>query len=77
MNNTYGSRVAVLVGDFLFAQSSWFLANLENLEVIALDCLNLIDVHRAVPFPRSNPKPCPKACVKTTQIAVGIYGDNQ
>lgn len=36
MNNTYGSRVAVLVGDFLFAQSSWFLANLENLEVIKL-----------------------------------------
>jgi all-trans-nonaprenyl-diphosphate synthase len=32
----YGSRVAVLVGDFLFAQSSWFLANLENLEVIKL-----------------------------------------
>ena len=36
MNNMYGSRVAVLVGDFLFAQSSWFLANLENLEVIKL-----------------------------------------
>jgi hypothetical protein len=29
----FGSRVAVLVGDFLFAQSSWFLANLDNLEV--------------------------------------------
>jgi len=25
--------VAVLVGDFLFAQSSWFLAKLDNLEV--------------------------------------------
>ncbi len=36
VNNMYGSRVAVLVGDFLFAQSSWFLANLENLEVIKL-----------------------------------------
>lgn len=32
----YGTRVAVLAGDFLFAQSSWFLANLDNLEVIKL-----------------------------------------
>ena len=32
----YGTRVAVLVGDFLFAQSSWYLANLDNLEVIKL-----------------------------------------
>ena len=31
-----GTRVAVLVGDFLFAQSSWYLANLDNLEVIKL-----------------------------------------
>ena len=29
----YGTRVAVLAGDYLFAQSSWFLANLENIEV--------------------------------------------
>lgn len=36
MNNLYGTRMAVLVGDFLFAQSSWNLANLENLEVIKL-----------------------------------------
>lgn len=36
VNNVYGSRVAVLVGDFLFAQSSWYLANLDNLEVIKL-----------------------------------------
>jgi len=36
VNSLYGSRVAVLVGDFLFAQSSWFLANLDNLEVIKL-----------------------------------------
>jgi len=28
--------VAVLAGDFMFAQSSWFLANLENIEVIKL-----------------------------------------
>ena len=32
----YGTRFAVLAGDFLFAQSSWFLANLDNLEVIKL-----------------------------------------
>jgi all-trans-nonaprenyl-diphosphate synthase len=36
VNAAYGTRVAVLVGDFLFAQSSWFLANLDNLEVIKL-----------------------------------------
>lgn len=36
VNSIYGTRVAVLVGDFLFAQSSWFLANLDNLEVIKL-----------------------------------------
>jgi all-trans-nonaprenyl-diphosphate synthase len=33
INSLYGTRVAVLAGDFLFAQSSWFLANLDNLEV--------------------------------------------
>ena len=36
INSVYGTRVAVLAGDFLFAQSSWFLANLDNLEVIKL-----------------------------------------
>ncbi|WOK99262.1 hypothetical protein Cni_G07974 [Canna indica] len=36
IHQTYGTRVAVLAGDFLFAQSSWHLANLENLEVIKL-----------------------------------------
>lgn len=35
INSMYGTRVAVLAGDFLFAQSSWFLANLDNLEVRA------------------------------------------
>jgi len=30
------TQVAVLAGDFMFAQSSWFLANLENIEVIKL-----------------------------------------
>jgi len=36
VNSIFGTRVAVLAGDFLFAQASWGLANLENLEVIKL-----------------------------------------
>ncbi|KAI7837450.1 hypothetical protein COHA_008708 [Chlorella ohadii] len=36
VNSMFGTRVAVLAGDFLFAQSSWFLANLDNMEVIKL-----------------------------------------
>eukprot|EP00899_Mesostigma_viride_P023598 jgi/Mesvir1/4422/Mv11916-RA.1 len=36
VHQLYGTRVAVLAGDFLFAQSSWYLANLDNLEVIKL-----------------------------------------
>lgn len=36
VNSLYGTRVAVLVGDFLFAQSSWGLAQLDDLEVIRL-----------------------------------------
>eukprot|EP00238_Polyblepharides_amylifera_P009695 CAMPEP_0196579302 /NCGR_PEP_ID=MMETSP1081-20130531/19844_1 /TAXON_ID=36882 /ORGANISM="Pyramimonas amylifera, Strain CCMP720" /LENGTH=349 /DNA_ID=CAMNT_0041898835 /DNA_START=340 /DNA_END=1389 /DNA_ORIENTATION=+ len=36
VNSKYGTRMAVLAGDYLFAQSSWFLANLNNLEVIKL-----------------------------------------
>ncbi|MBD2325735.1 solanesyl diphosphate synthase [Alkalinema sp. FACHB-956] len=32
----FGTRIAVLAGDFLFAQSSWYLANLDNLEVVKL-----------------------------------------
>ena len=36
VNDMYGSRIAVLTGDYLFAQSSWGLANLDNLEVIKL-----------------------------------------
>ena len=35
VNTRFGTKVAVLAGDFLFAQSSWFLANLDNLEVSA------------------------------------------
>eukprot|EP01024_Parvocaulis_polyphysoides_P019204 TRINITY_DN1865_c1_g1_i2.p1 TRINITY_DN1865_c1_g1~~TRINITY_DN1865_c1_g1_i2.p1 ORF type:complete len:292 (-),score=37.16 TRINITY_DN1865_c1_g1_i2:91-966(-) len=32
----FGTRLAVLAGDYLFAQSSWQLANLDNLEVIRM-----------------------------------------
>lgn len=36
VHTSFGNRVAVLAGDFLFAQSSWYLANLDNLEVVKL-----------------------------------------
>ncbi len=36
VNNLFDNRVAVLAGDFLFAQSSWYLANLDNLAVVKL-----------------------------------------
>nr|YP_010986173.1 prenyl transferase [Polyopes affinis]WOL37091.1 prenyl transferase [Polyopes affinis] len=34
VHSTFSTKVAVLAGDFLFAQSSWYLANLNNLEVV-------------------------------------------
>nr|YP_009509295.1 prenyl transferase [Gracilaria vermiculophylla]AXI96945.1 prenyl transferase [Gracilaria vermiculophylla]QXU75150.1 prenyl transferase [Gracilaria vermiculophylla] len=34
VHNTFSTKIAVLAGDFLFAQSSWYLANLNNLEVV-------------------------------------------
>lgn len=36
VHSMFGNRIAVLAGDFLFAQSSWYLANLDNLEVVKL-----------------------------------------
>lgn len=36
VHSSFGNRVAVLAGDFLFAQSSWHLANLDNLTVVKL-----------------------------------------
>lgn len=36
VNNLFGDKIAVLAGDFLFAQSSWYLANLDNLQVVKL-----------------------------------------
>jgi all-trans-nonaprenyl-diphosphate synthase len=36
VHSIFGNRIAVLAGDFLFAQSSWYLANLDNLTVVKL-----------------------------------------
>ncbi len=36
VHSRFNSRVAVLAGDFLFAQASWHLANLDNLDVVKL-----------------------------------------
>jgi len=36
VHSLFNNRVAVLAGDFLFAQSSWYLANLDNLAVVKL-----------------------------------------
>jgi all-trans-nonaprenyl-diphosphate synthase len=36
VHSNFGNRIAVLAGDFLFAQSSWYLANLDNLQVVKL-----------------------------------------
>lgn len=36
VHSSFGNRIAVLAGDFLFAQTSWYLANLDNLEVVKL-----------------------------------------
>ena len=35
-SSRFNNRIAVLAGDFLFAQSSWYLANLDHLEVVKL-----------------------------------------
>jgi all-trans-nonaprenyl-diphosphate synthase len=36
VNSLFNNRVAVLAGDFLFGQSAWYLANLDNLDVVKL-----------------------------------------
>ncbi len=36
VHSRFNSRVAVLAGDFLFAQASWHLANLDDLNVVKL-----------------------------------------
>nr|YP_010337864.1 prenyl transferase [Timspurckia oligopyrenoides]UNJ17449.1 prenyl transferase [Timspurckia oligopyrenoides] len=34
VHNSFNTKIAVLAGDYLFAQSSWYLANLDRLEVV-------------------------------------------
>nr|YP_010618903.1 Prenyl transferase [Deltalsia parasitica]WAX02916.1 Prenyl transferase [Deltalsia parasitica] len=34
VHTLFNNKIAVLAGDFLFAQSSWYLANLNNLDVV-------------------------------------------
>nr|YP_009511686.1 prenyl transferase [Melanthalia intermedia]AXI97563.1 prenyl transferase [Melanthalia intermedia] len=36
VHEKFNNKIAVLAGDFLFAQSSWYLANLNNLEVVKI-----------------------------------------
>jgi all-trans-nonaprenyl-diphosphate synthase len=36
VHSSFNNRVAVLAGDFLFAQSSWYLAHLDDLRVVKL-----------------------------------------
>jgi all-trans-nonaprenyl-diphosphate synthase len=43
IHSMFGNRVAVLAGDFFFAQSSWHLANLDNLDVVKLLSQVLMD----------------------------------
>jgi all-trans-nonaprenyl-diphosphate synthase len=43
IHSMFGNRIAVLAGDFFFAQSSWHLANLDNLEVVKLLSQVLMD----------------------------------
>ncbi|BAZ39868.1 solanesyl diphosphate synthase [Calothrix sp. NIES-4101] len=43
IHSLFGNRIAVLAGDFFFAQSSWHLANLDNLEVVKLLSQVLMD----------------------------------
>ena len=44
VHDRFGNRVAVLAGDFLFAQSSWYLANLDSLEVVKLLSQTIMDL---------------------------------
>nr|YP_010199410.1 prenyl transferase [Gracilariopsis tenuifrons]AXF36144.1 prenyl transferase [Gracilariopsis tenuifrons]UAD89268.1 prenyl transferase [Gracilariopsis tenuifrons] len=36
VHSAFSTKIAILAGDFLFAQSSWYLANLNNLEVVKI-----------------------------------------
>lgn len=43
VHNIFNTKIAVLAGDFLFAQSSWYLANVNNLEVVKIISKVIID----------------------------------
>ena len=43
VNQEFSNKIAILAGDFLFAQSSWYLANLNNLEVVKIISKVIID----------------------------------
>nr|YP_009392496.1 prenyl transferase [Caloglossa monosticha]ARW61058.1 prenyl transferase [Caloglossa monosticha] len=43
VHNIFSTKIAVLAGDFLFAQSSWYLANLNNLDVVKIISKVIID----------------------------------
>ena len=43
VHNAFNTKIAVLAGDFLFAQSSWYLANLANLEAVKIISKVIID----------------------------------
>lgn len=43
VHNAFNNKIAVLAGDFLFAQSSWYLANLNNLDVVKTISKIIID----------------------------------
>lgn len=36
VHSRFGNKIAILAGDFLFGQSSWYLAHLDSLEVVKL-----------------------------------------
>ncbi len=36
VNYRFGNRIAIQAGDFMFAQASWYLANLDSLQVVKL-----------------------------------------
>jgi len=36
VNSKFSNKIAILAGDFLFAQSSWYLANLNSLNVVKI-----------------------------------------
>lgn len=50
VNTLYGTRVAVLAGDFLFAQASWLIASLENIEVRGAGWMSTLLSNNAIAY---------------------------